>query len=76
MGGARLESRPLCKVKTNKTNTKQYHHSILPTFKAACPLAGNGEGAVHRLKETWEGKGKGERSGFFFNKYLIKTFNS
>lgn len=53
IGGARLVSHPLCKVITNKKN-EQYHHSILPTFKAACPLAGNREGEGHRFKKTWE----------------------
>ena len=57
MGVARLVSHPLYKVNKNK----QYHHSILPTFKAACPLAGKGEGAGHRFR-----KGEREKRGLFF----------
>lgn len=58
IGGARLVSHPLCKVITNEN---KQHHSILPTFKAACPLAGNREeegGGGHRFK-------KGERRELF-----------
>ena len=67
MGGARLVSHPLSKVITNKKHKLiQYYHSILPTFKAACPLAGNREGGrkigLRRLRKGEQGK----RSWLFF----------